>query len=456
MAAGGMLSSIFNRGSRDPRQEELDDDQRITALAADPFKAAAMTAYGASRDAGRGVGSAVAAGMGKDPRTPGQRNMAAIEAAKAQVAQLGLDPDDPKSVDEFYKQVIIILQKQGLAAEAAAMSQEYRTAKSAAAKEGLEIRKLERLEKKDAADADIANKRLELQRLQAQPEFAKLLELLANTNDPVQATAITKRLEYMSTRNGKGYKYVPAGDRVEVRDPETNELIDTIKVGTAPQSAAANAKGDAANEQMQSAYNRAKLSAQSDYDAVVELYGHPGLPEVVGQWTGILASGLGDSRGMTQRALQAAKFSDKGSDFIAKLDQVRGGTFIAAIADLKAASPKGTMGTGALTETEGAKLQAAKAALDPQQGVQSFYKQLETYARQLEVTAAAADADAQRLKLQVKPLAKKPLVPAARGRRAAPAPAAAPAAPVPSNPQNGGNGEEWERGPDGKLRRKGQ
>jgi protein-disulfide isomerase-like protein with CxxC motif len=162
MAAGGMLSSIFNRWSRDPRQEELDDDQRITALAADPFKAAAMTAYGASRDAGRGVGSAVAAGMGKDPRTPGQRNMAAIEAAKAQVAQLGLDPDDPKSVDEFYKQVIIILQKQGLAAEAAAMSQEYRTAKSAAAKEGLEIRKLERLEKKDAADADIANKRLEL------------------------------------------------------------------------------------------------------------------------------------------------------------------------------------------------------------------------------------------------------------------------------------------------------
>src|SRR5690606_29481343 len=102
----------------------------------------AYTGLAASRMAGQGIGRTVAAATGRDPRTPTERNLQAIEAAKQQVAALGFDPEDPKSIDQFYKQVVMILQRQGLAAEAMTVAKEWRAAKTADAKAGLENEKL--------------------------------------------------------------------------------------------------------------------------------------------------------------------------------------------------------------------------------------------------------------------------------------------------------------------------
>lgn len=107
----GMLGGLFSPNFRNLRDEELDENRRLDALAADPFRAMARTAYEGAGIAGRGLGTAVAGAAGKDPRTPTARNAQAVEAAKAEVAKLGFDPEDPKSLDSFYKQVISILQK---------------------------------------------------------------------------------------------------------------------------------------------------------------------------------------------------------------------------------------------------------------------------------------------------------------------------------------------------------
>jgi hypothetical protein len=429
--AGGMLGGLFSLQPRDKLLEEREEQRQLETLASDPFKAMAMTAYGASRDAGRGVGSAVAAGMGKDPRTPTERNVAAIEAAKAQVAQLGLDPDDPKSIDEFYKQVIIILQKQGLAAEAAAMSKEYRAEKAQRTKDDLSVRELQRKEARDNRAHELG-----VLRIASQQEIAAARNATAKEIAEAKLTA-----EQMKTGPFKSVDY---GDHVEVIN-RFGEVVSSKPKGATPGNAA---KDDAKTAAAASAYVEHKAGLQQRYDAVVALHNHPGVEGI----TGRLGRLVGEEGMAGQTATTVASGDARAA--LALYKQVTGGTFLAGLAKLKEASKTGATGLGAVTEREGDKVQSDAAALDRAQDAGPFRAQLATYADALKGYSDRLDAAAQSHDIAPKPLAAKALQAPTRGRRPA---AAAPAAPVTSNPQSGGNGgEEWERGPDGKLRRKGQ
>src|SRR5687767_13081308 len=142
----GMLDGLFTPQYRDLRQDELDEENRLLRLDDDPFNAMALAAYSSGRQAGLGLWTDVAAGGDKDPRSPLQRHSEAVEAAKAQVASLGLDPDKPETIDQFYRQVIQILQKQGLAAEALQVGKEYQEQKSKRARDDIALRDLKRKE----------------------------------------------------------------------------------------------------------------------------------------------------------------------------------------------------------------------------------------------------------------------------------------------------------------------
>jgi hypothetical protein len=406
--AGGMLGGLFSLQPKDRRLEELDDDNRIAALASDPFKAAAMTAYGASRDAGRGLGSAVAAGMGKDPRTPTERNVAAIEAAKAEVAKLGLDPDDPKSIDEFYKQVIIILQKKGLAAEAAAMSKEYRAEKAQRTKDDLSVRELQRKEDRDKRAHELG-----VLRIASQQEIAAARNATAKEIAEAKLTA-----EQMKTGPFKSTDY---GDHVEIMN-RFGEVISSKPKGAAPLNARDAAKADAAEGAAASAYAEHKAGVQQRYDAVVALYAHPGLEGI----TGRIGRKVGDE-GVAGEVMTTAASADARAA-LALYKQVVGGTFLAGLAKLKEASKTGATGLGAVTEREGDKVQSDAAALDRAQDAGPFRQQLATYAKELEGYSARLDAAAAQHKIPAKPLAQKPLQAPVRGRR----PTAAPTAPSPT------------------------
>jgi hypothetical protein len=126
-----MLTGLFEPKYNDLAQEQNNDDSRMMRVATmDPFQQAGFAALQGGNMMGRGLGEALAGVAGLDTRSPVKRNLDAVEAAKAQVAQLGFDPADPKSIDEFYKRVIQILQKQGLAAEALDVAREWHKQKN--------------------------------------------------------------------------------------------------------------------------------------------------------------------------------------------------------------------------------------------------------------------------------------------------------------------------------------
>ena len=417
--AGGMLSGLFSPQPRDLRPEELDEEKRIADLAVDPFRAAAMTAYGSSRDAGRGLGTAIAAGMGRDPRTPGERQVDAVEAAKAEVAKLGLDPDDPKSIDQFYKQVIMILQKQGLVAEAMEVAKEYQAQKRQGAKEDLGLREAQRKEDRDKRAHELG-----LIRVASAEEIARAKNVTAT--DIAEAKLTAKQLE-----TGPFTK-VDYGDRVEILN-RFNEVISSKPKGAAPMNEKDAAKKEAADTATKAAYGEAKAGMQQQYDAAVELYNHPNVEHIVGPFERL----AGEEGAAGQSATTLALLRRPGvGRALALHEQVAGGVFLGGLAKLKAASPTGSAGLGAVSDTEGKKVQAAGVALNRGQTAVDYRMGLKTYIETIEGASTRLDARAVEVGITPIPLNEKPLTGPRRGAKpapAAPAPTPAPA-PAPAAP----------------------
>ena len=442
--ARGMLEGIFSPDFRNLRQEELDEEQRTQFLANDPFAAMAHTAYSGARMAGRGLGEAAARAAGVDPRTPLKRQSDAVQAAKAQVSQLGLDPDDPASMDQFYRQVITILQKQGLAAEALEVGKEYHAQKRQRTKDDLDVRKLERLERNDAnlAAHRKAQNELALKRLgRMGPPVVQLLDRLNETTDPFARRNIIAAIEKATAGTVKA---VDLGDRVQLIDAATGEPIREEDKGAAPMPEKEVVKAGAAENKANAAYSEAMAGLQRQYDAAVALHNHPGVEGITGRW----GKWVGEDGMFPQ--LPTWLSGDDARSALALYKQVTGGAFLAGLSKLKSASSTGATGLGAVSEKEGDKVQSDAAALDRLQEAQDFRRQLATYIREMEGFADRLAAAAPGDKISPIPLQKKPLTNGRGGTVVRTGPPPGPSVPAAAP---AGDVEEWVR-VNGKLQRK--
>ena len=425
--AAGMLSGLFSPQFRDLRLEEKDEEDRLRQIAEmGGFKQAGYAGLSGAQTAGKALGRLAAAATGTDPRSPAQRGQAAVEAAKAQVAQLGFDPDDPKSIDQFYKQVIAILQKQGLAAEALAVAKDWNAQKLATSKESLAVREMERKEARDKAiDARAAEKNaaLKLKFGAAASPMGKMLadyERADARNDSFAKGQLLKAIQNLA---GPGWKAVDLGDRVELRNAETGEVIGgTLDKGLAP---VAELKDENAKKTAADAYGEYMAGLQRQYDAAVELHNHPGVEGITGRFGRYVGEeGAGGF-------LASTISSDAAGAALALYKQVTGGTFLAGLTKLKNASKTGATGLGAVSEREGEKVQSDAAALDRLQQAPDFRRQLATYIQEIEGFAGRLSAGAAKDGIPPRPLAAKALTVPGKGKgRGKPAPAPAASAPA--------------------------
>lgn len=441
--SGGMLGNLFANSDRASRQEEIDNEKRLADLARmDGFTADRLATYTGADMAGQGLGSVVAAAAGKDPRSPAQKNEQAIQAAKAQVAQLGFNPDDPKSMDDFYKKVIAILQGQGLVAEAMAVATEYRAEKLKTQEGELKVRDLTRKEGADAEKAKSDAARLEILRSKGVPEYAQLVALADKATDPATRQMYVDRLNMLAGKASKGVKFADAGDRIIVVDALTGEEIKSYDKGLAPKDEAKKSKAD---EKEVEAYASIKADMQRQMDKAGMLYNHPGVAGITGR--------VGRLVGTEGMAGQTATTIASGPARAA-LDlhtSVVGGTLMTGLSKLKQESKTGASGLGALSEKEGSKVQADTAALDRNQDAKDLRLRLSQYIDGIMAAGARLDVKAKEAEVTIIPLVKPQL----KGAPSAPqapqqplattTPVAAPTAPAGT--------EEWVR-VNGKLQRK--
>lgn len=440
--ATGMLGDLFSPKYKDLAAEEAAEEQRLQYQAQDPFRAMAHAAYTGGSMAGKGLGTAVAAAAGRDPRTPGQRNLQAVEAAKQQVAALGFNPDDPKSIDQFYKQVISILQKQGLAAEAMAVAKEWNAQKLGDDKLRLENDKLARQRANDLRVDQRAAERNAILKAKlgaAASPVGKLWADMERATDPTQREYLKKAIENATAQK---WEAVDLGDRVQLRNKATGEVIDTEDKGLPPKDELKDGDKKAAAA---SAYGEYLAGLQRQYNAAVELHNHPGLEGITGKW----GRWVGEEGASPMLGHAASMLSGKDAGAaLALYKQVTGGAFLAGLAKLKQASPNKSSGLGAVSEKEGDKVQSDAAALDRLQQAPDFRRQLGTYIREMEGFAARLATGAQQDGVTPIPLQAKPLVAPKGGRRAPAAPAAAPTA-APTAPAGGDRVRV--RAPDGQT-----
>lgn len=428
----GMLGELFQPKVRDLQAEELADERRLQFQASNPFTAMAHAAYTGADMAGKGAARAGLALAGEDPRSPAEKNTQAVEAAKAQVAKLGFDMDDPKSMDMFYKSVIQILRGQGLVAEAATVAKEWHAQKQGDIKLDLQNQELMRKKAKDEASNELGWARM-LQMAQngikAGSAVGKILaDMDLEQNQTPERRALLK--QQLDKVLDPGWTAVDRGDRIELRNKQSGRVIDTAEKAVAPKD---KAKDDARAQAASNAYNQALLSLQRQYDAAVELYnmrGVKGMTGRFGRWVGEPEKGL-----MNQIATVVSP-NDARAAF-SKHEQVVGGTFLAGLAVLKNASKTGATGLGAVSEKEGDKVQADAAALNRMQEAPDYRKQLATYIRYMEAFAdelaagAASDGAEELRKLARKALTGPSATKGATAPTAVPptaVPAAAPAA----------------------------
>lgn len=406
----GMLGELFSPRLRDLQQEERDEGQRTQFLAQNPFTAMAHTAYSGASMAGKGLGRAAVAAAGGDPRSAGERNQAAVEAAKAQVAKLGIDPND---VDGFYKAVIDILRKQGLAAEALAVANEWHDQKSKRTDQTLKERDLTRKEAADAGKLSAANERNRIALLRLGTQGEPVVQLLGQLDkvpaeDTYRRKALLARIAELT--KGSKVKVVDLGDRVQLVDELTGEEIREEQKGLAPKDEEKSGdKKQAAGQ----AYGEYLAGLQRQYNAAVDLYNHPGVEGITGKWGRWV--GEEDQGGMLGHAASMLSGKSAGAA-LALYKQVTGGTFLAGLAKLKAASKTGATGLGAVSEREGDKVQSDAAALDRLQQAPDFRKQLATYISEIEGFASRMAAAAQTDGIPPQSLSTKPLT--GPGRRA--------------------------------------
>ena len=424
--ANGMLSQLFGIPAVDPAQAA--EEKRLQALATmDPFQAAAHTAYSGGAQAGRGLGQIAAAATGRDVRTPTAKRTDAIEAAKAQVSQLGFSPEDPKSVDTFYKQVIQILQRQGLAGEALDVALEWSEMKATTDKAALDREKLAETRTKREAKTISDAERNKILAAKNAPELARMIDVVESFDPITQAPQRKMRMEALNSmleKNRKGIVLEDAGDRIIVRDRATGAQVGTPDEKSAvPLSEKDAAKEEKAKTGADSAYRNAIAKAQADYDAAVRLYNHPGVSGI----TGRLGRLVGTPGAAGQVATTSASAESRAA--LNLWEQVVGSTFLAGLNDLKAASPVGSTGLGQVSNIEGDKVQSSKAALKREQDAVDFRAQLKIYIESLVSAAKRIGDAAQKDGIAPVPFAEKSLAAPPDGvARPRSRPAAAPAA----------------------------
>src|SRR5574337_1799582 len=257
-----MALGIFSPQYKDMQALQNSEQNRLLSLAYDPATAEAYAAYDSAKLAGQGLGRVVAGATGNDTLTPTERNNAAIQAAKQQVSQLGFDPSDPNAVDAFYKNVIMILQRQGLVAEAMDVADEWRKLKAATVQQAAvqanmdyKNRDLARKEAADAAKIQMGKDRNAALIQAKAPEYIKLVDRAEQETDPAVRKQLIDRLNYLAGTAGKGITFEDAGDRIIVRDKATNAILSTDQKGMPP---VAGQKNDRQNEQIQNAYETLK------------------------------------------------------------------------------------------------------------------------------------------------------------------------------------------------------
>ena len=432
--ATSVLGGLFGAP---PVQDPEDLARREEAMRIAQMTPEQRAAYAMQRGgqmAGRGLAQAVGAAAGLETRTPTEQHQAAIARVKEKVKAAGIDPDDPETFDRFYRQVIQTLQQEGMAAAALEVGKEYQAQKIARAEQ---TRKTTR----DVAADERSQERnaIALAKLGAGgPKVVQLMNQYDAETDPARRDTLKRAIDNLLA--GKGVKAVPAGDRVELVDAQTGAPVRTIAVGMTPGAEEKKAKGE---NKMSQAFDSARQTLQSNYNAAVELYNHVGLSGIAGGLRGPILNDP-DAKGHT-----VAKVS-LGADARSAFDlfqRIRATSFISAFAEIKtqAQTTTGGSGLGALSDAEGRKLETAKAALGLNQEVDSLRRQLQGYIKDMENSAALFDQykpeGATAGPLQTKALA----VPTKRS--ASPAPAAPAAAPVAA-----GGGETWTR-VNGKMTR---
>jgi len=128
------MAGLLDLFQQDPRNRQAEDSAyQLGQL--NPFQQSAVREQQARQGMERGVRQAAGGLTGQDFRTQDERRMDAIEAVKADIAKLGLDANDPASMDEFYRRAVQSLQQNGLAAEALTVAKEYQAQKLARSKE---------------------------------------------------------------------------------------------------------------------------------------------------------------------------------------------------------------------------------------------------------------------------------------------------------------------------------
>jgi len=418
--------------AKTPEQEEA--ERRAEALRVAQLSPEQQSTYQHQVNQGfinQGIKGAVGGALGVDVRSADAKKRDAIERVKAQVQASGIDPEN---LDSFYVAVIKALGAEGFAAEAAEVAREYQAQKLARQKGEVELREQRRKEAKDVATSEQAVERNAIARARlgaSAPETEKLLNLLDRTTEPNARKAITARLNALAA--GKVI-FNDLGDRVQMIDPTTKEVLRTDVKGAAPETGGAKAKREAKDVGRGSAYNEIMAGLQNRYDAVVDLYNHPGVAGITGA-TGRFV-GEKTSEGETTLGRIATTVAGKDSRAaLALFERVQGGAFLAGLERLKAASKTGSTGLGAVSEKEGDKVQSDAAAISRAQDAVDFRAALAIYARSMEAAAGRIAADAQTYSVEAPALEAHALVaPGLRGKAApaAPAPAvkAAPAAPA--------------------------
>jgi len=229
------LITLFKPKTTAEQDEELRRENQARTLARmSPQEMSTYLGATGGEMLGRGAVQAGAAALGYDARTPGETEDDAVAAAKRQVQQLGFDPEKPESVDQFYRQVISILQKQGLVAQAMQVAKEYQAAKAANTRASAEVDK-----------AAAQKKRSE----QMGPRVVQMIsayeavqrELAGTPEDDPKYAALEQRAEMLRSaieKEGvqKGIKIVPRGNKMEIVDDKTGETIREVDVGAKPKA----------------------------------------------------------------------------------------------------------------------------------------------------------------------------------------------------------------------------
>ena len=194
-----------------------------------------------------GTGLSMATGQNVDVRSPGQQRNAAIENAKQQVKGLGFNPDDPKSIDAFYKKVIQVLQSNGLIPEAMEVAKEYQAAKVAQTRAQTGVDTLEERVRSNKAKEQLARDKM----AQAGPEIVQLgnaLDNIANAlanadpDDPRVAQLTIKyerflnRMQELAGMNPE-IRTQDLGNEVVVYDRKTGEEVKRWTKGQKPGTA---------------------------------------------------------------------------------------------------------------------------------------------------------------------------------------------------------------------------